>query len=184
MSCNEAGELYTGSSVAADYRYSYETWRLDAYGPDFLETMRQLTDHAALAGDPQYDAIYAQYTALPDSLPQNVYDMAVVMAGGAHNPYEQMVNMEHYLRTNYRYTLTPGNVPRGRDFVDYFLETGEGYCVYFASCDGGDGTHAGHPGKVCHRVCPPAGRRRMGGTGIHRACVGGVLFPRRRLADL
>ena len=33
--------------------------------------------------------------------------------------------MEHYLRTNYRYTLTPGNVPRGRDFVDYFLETGE-----------------------------------------------------------
>lgn len=133
VSCNEAGELYTGSSVAADYRYSYETWRLDAYGPDFLETMRQLTDHAALAGDPQYDAIYAQYTALPDSLPQNVYDMAVVMAGGAHNPYEQMVNMEHYLRTNYRYTLTPGNVPRGRDFVDYFLETGEGYCVYFAS---------------------------------------------------
>lgn len=131
--CNEAGELYTGSSLAADYQYSYETWRLEAYGPDFLETMRQLTDSAARGPDPQYEAILAQYTALPNSLPQNVYDMARVMAGGARNPYEQMVNMEHYLRTNYRYTLTPGSVPENRDFVDYFLETGEGYCVYFAS---------------------------------------------------
>ena len=41
--------------------------------------------------------------------------------------------LETYLSSNFRYTLTPSNVPSGRDFVEYFLETGEGYCVYFAS---------------------------------------------------
>ena len=55
------------------------------------------------------------------------------IAGGLASPYRQMEQLEAYLSTRYTYTLTPGNVPRNRDFVEYFLESGEGYCVYFAS---------------------------------------------------
>lgn len=39
-----------------------------------------------------------------------------------------------YFRQNYRYTLNPGAVPSGQDFVEYFLfQSGEGFCTYFAT---------------------------------------------------
>lgn len=42
--------------------------------------------------------------------------------------------IEKYLRENYKYTLTPSEVPEGAEFVDYFLfEVKEGYCTYFAT---------------------------------------------------
>ncbi len=42
--------------------------------------------------------------------------------------------VNRFFENNYRYTLSPGKVPEGRDFVDYFLtESKTGYCSYFAS---------------------------------------------------
>lgn len=39
-----------------------------------------------------------------------------------------------FVRDTGEYTLTPGNVPKGMDFVQYFLtENRKGYCVHFAS---------------------------------------------------
>lgn len=39
-----------------------------------------------------------------------------------------------YFRQNYSYTLNPGAVPSGQDFVEYFLfQSGEGFCTYFAT---------------------------------------------------
>jgi hypothetical protein len=48
--------------------------------------------------------------------------------------YEKSLALTDYLRKNYTYSITPGNLPSGRDFVDYFLfEVTEGYCVHFAT---------------------------------------------------
>lgn len=48
--------------------------------------------------------------------------------------YEKAHALTEFLRKNYTYSLTPGNLPSGRDFVDYFLfEVTEGYCVHFAT---------------------------------------------------
>lgn len=48
--------------------------------------------------------------------------------------YEKASTLTEYLRANYTYSITPGNLPGGRDFVDYFLfEVTEGYCVHFAT---------------------------------------------------
>lgn len=48
--------------------------------------------------------------------------------------YEKASALTEYLKANYTYSLTPGNLPSGRDFVDYFLfEVTEGYCVHFAT---------------------------------------------------
>jgi len=48
--------------------------------------------------------------------------------------YEKASVLTEYLRANYTYSLKPGNLPSGRDFVDYFLfEVTEGYCVHFAT---------------------------------------------------
>ena len=42
--------------------------------------------------------------------------------------------LKDYFSKNYRYTLSPGSVPDGRDAVEYFLmDSREGYCTYFAS---------------------------------------------------
>lgn len=42
--------------------------------------------------------------------------------------------VRQYLSSNYEYTLEPGRVPEGSDFVTYFLTNSRrGYCVHFAS---------------------------------------------------
>lgn len=42
--------------------------------------------------------------------------------------------VKDYLSANYTYTLSPGKVPEGKDFVEYFLtDSKQGYCTYFAT---------------------------------------------------
>lgn len=42
--------------------------------------------------------------------------------------------VKNFLRNNYSYTLSPGKIPDGEDFFEYFLsESKEGYCSYFAT---------------------------------------------------
>ena len=67
-------------------------------------------------------------------MPENVKATAYRVVGEESSPYRQAVLLQEYLQNGeFRYTLTPGSVPRNRDFVDYFLETKQGYCTYFAS---------------------------------------------------
>ncbi|MGB4590578.1 MAG: transglutaminase domain-containing protein [Clostridiaceae bacterium] len=48
--------------------------------------------------------------------------------------YEKASILTEYLKEHYTYSIKPGNLPSGRDFVDYFLfEVTEGYCVHFAT---------------------------------------------------
>lgn len=77
---------------------------------------------------------YERYTALPGNLPERVRELAQSITAGAQNDYEKARMLEAYLRGNYRYTLSPGDLPQGRDFVDHFLfDIQEGYCVHFAT---------------------------------------------------
>jgi len=78
------------------------------------------------------------YTVLPDHFPARVGNLAryVVDSAGAVTTLEKAVVLEDFLRShdNFTYSLTPGNTPPDRDFVDYFLfDIRMGYCTYFAS---------------------------------------------------
>lgn len=43
-------------------------------------------------------------------------------------------SIQSYLDENFTYTTSPGKLPDGKDFVEYFLkETQKGYCTYFAT---------------------------------------------------
>ena len=78
-------------------------------------------------------AIQARYTALPETLPQRVRDLAQEAAGSADNPYDQAVALERFLR-QYPYSLDVRLPPSGVDPVDYFLfEQQTGYCDFYAS---------------------------------------------------
>jgi transglutaminase-like putative cysteine protease len=79
-------------------------------------------------------AFYKKYLQLPSTLPERVRTLAQELTKDAKTDYEKAKVIEQYLKNNYTYTLTPGDVPKGYDFVDYFLfESKEGYCTYYAT---------------------------------------------------
>ena len=78
-------------------------------------------------------ALLARYTALPDSVPQRVHDLAIEVAGGLDNPFDQARALEQFLR-QYPYSLDVTLPPPNQDPVDYFLfDLQAGYCDYYAS---------------------------------------------------
>jgi len=82
---------------------------------------------------PHADWIHEVYTRLPEDFPGRVEELARSIIEPAENDYERARLLEEYL-LRFGYTLTPGNTPIDRDFVEYFLfYQQEGYCTYFAS---------------------------------------------------
>ncbi|TYQ18021.1 UNVERIFIED_CONTAM: Transglutaminase-like enzymes, putative cysteine proteases [Acetivibrio alkalicellulosi] len=78
--------------------------------------------------------VFDNYTFIPQTVPDRVYELANDIIKGETNNYEKAKAIEKYLSENYFYTLLPGNTPDERDFVDYFLfDIEEGYCTYFAT---------------------------------------------------
>ena len=81
-------------------------------------------------------ALIARYTALPNSVPERVHELARQVAGGpdlAPTPYDQAKALETFLR-QYAYSLEVELPPADRDPVDYFLfDLQAGYCDYYAS---------------------------------------------------
>jgi len=80
------------------------------------------------------ETIYKKYTQLPVVVTPRVRKLAQDLTKDKDNAYDKAKAIETYLSNNYPYTLTPGNSPRKKDFVDYFLFEGKkGYCTYYAS---------------------------------------------------
>ncbi|NLL06288.1 MAG: transglutaminase domain-containing protein [Clostridiaceae bacterium] len=78
--------------------------------------------------------VYLKYLEVPDTVPQRVRDLAISITKNEDNDYDKVKAIEQYLSKSFKYNLTPGDVPDGVDFVDYFLfERKEGYCTYFAT---------------------------------------------------
>jgi len=99
---------------------------------DLLINMVSTLGHDAFLAD-YADFVYENYLQLPYDLPQRVIDLAHDITMGYNTDYERIRALQEFL-IQFPYTLTPDPVPRGRDFVDYFLFDGqEGYCVYYAS---------------------------------------------------
>ena len=79
------------------------------------------------------ESVYERYSALPESLPDRVFELAYDLTKDCKSDYEKIIAIQKYLQS-FTYTLTPGSVPKDRDFVDYFLfDNQEGYCTYFAT---------------------------------------------------
>ena len=87
---------------------------------------RALTDYQS-----RIESVYLQ---LPKGLPQRVEELTQHIIEGKQTDYQKAEAIRDYLKTNATYTKTPGEVPKDRDLVDYFLfDQKEGYCTYFAT---------------------------------------------------
>lgn len=130
---NRQGEMYMNEEPSVNAIYTFTTEIPDRKSETFEEDFLLLESLCADARDPYFSEVFENNSALPDSLPQNVYDLAGEITKNAATPAQKAFEIERWLRENCTYTLTPGDVPEGRDFVDYFLETRKGYCTYYAS---------------------------------------------------
>jgi transglutaminase-like putative cysteine protease len=78
------------------------------------------------------DNIRSRYLDHPQLSPQMSAYLNTLLEG-ADTPIEKCKRIESKL-SEYAYTQTPGDIPEGEDFLDYFLLTKqEGYCTYFAT---------------------------------------------------
>lgn len=89
---------------------------------DFYEVFRE---RAAIINN--------KYTQLPQDIPTRVKDLAYDLTKDKDNKYDKLKALEAYL-LELEYSYTPGKVPKGEDFTDYFIfENKQGYCTSFAT---------------------------------------------------
>jgi len=74
------------------------------------------------------------YLQLPGNISDRVRALSEELTKDCGNNYDKAKAIEKYLRSSYSYTLKPSEVPKKREFTDYFLFEGkEGYCTYYAT---------------------------------------------------
>ena len=127
---NQGSEVFITRSLQAGD--SYAVTYLPMLATD--SGMAALAEKLAAVSDTMYAAAQSAYTAVPDHIQQEIYDIAAAVTAGCETPWQKAVALRNYLRTNYTYTLDVQDPPRDIDFVAWFL-LGErqGYCTYFAS---------------------------------------------------
>jgi hypothetical protein len=99
---------------------------------DNVDPITSRWDFYEILGD-RAEMIQAQYTGLPDALPERVRELANDLTAEYDTTYDKLKAIEGYLR-NYKYNLHTQKLPKGMDFTDYFLfESKEGYCTAYAT---------------------------------------------------
>ncbi len=110
--------------IEALYREGLPQELLDA----LPEEQRQLLQKEAVYSNFVYD----NYMEVPAELEEKLLE--AYGTGGNFTFQDAVEWAADQIRGSGSYTLTPGQTPAGRDFVEYFLFEGrEGYCVHFAS---------------------------------------------------
>ena len=112
----------------------------DTYSASYLSMkatdsgMAALVAQNAKVDDPYYAQARTQYLHLPTHIQQEIYDIAFSVTKNCNTPWEKVVALRDYLKSNYRYDLNVDAPPESIDFVAWFLLAEKrGYCTYFAS---------------------------------------------------
>ncbi len=95
-----------------------------------------LTRNAVSEAENDYLLFAQQAYTMPDGEQKERFRRIAEDAGLSRqgDNYRAALAVAAYVRNAGTYTLTPKSVPKGRDFIEYFLTEGhEGYCVHFAS---------------------------------------------------
>lgn len=122
-------------------------WRFDKEGRTVVGDRKQTTKGvkyrvksllvqptaAQLAAAPDPAAAFrAEYTQVPDTLPEVVSRTALEVTRGAANPYEQAVALQKYFHSgDFKYS-TKVRSGTGVEAIANFLRDKEGFCVHYA----------------------------------------------------
>lgn len=104
---------------------------------DIQVQQKQFTDTQLETATSSTQLISSSYLRLPSSLPQRVRTLAKRITADAKTPYEKVIAIQTYLRSDPRFTYSKTDAqqtPANRDYVDYFLfDSPIGYCDNFSS---------------------------------------------------
>lgn len=131
-------DLYV-KPVSTVNRYEYEYFydlRLEDYMKNLLNPQDQWFLDYSEDEKSYRNFVYEEYTRLPEEgLERLKTDFSKQMAWSqADNISDAISYVKNYLHSNTEYTLSPGKLPKGKDFVEYFLyENKVGYCTHYAS---------------------------------------------------
>lgn len=80
--------------------------------------------------------VIERYLQLPTGFSQQVIDLANVITAEAETPYDQVVAVTDYLRSNITYASVIPPAPANEDIISWFLfQQQEGFCTYYASAE-------------------------------------------------
>ena len=132
-----SGQLFSKYWLQPHQQILMETRLLQTELSGFARTVRQIQDGLD-AGQRQIPAAisqrYLQMPALPEYETGGFMSSLVAsLTEGIGDPYQRVLILRQYLRQNCQYNLTVSVPPADMDFVTWFLQTREGYCVYFAT---------------------------------------------------
>lgn len=119
----------------------YEPKDSEPYSFTYMDLMGKALYHLdgeLEAGFEAYDQfVMDQYLQVPEGLRtrlETLADNEILRDGDEIESESDLIQQVVSFLSSYQYTLTPGAVPRGEDFVEYFLfQSQQGYCVHFAS---------------------------------------------------
>jgi hypothetical protein len=79
--------------------------------------------------------VYARYLTVPPDVKSIIVGLMGDVTVNTQEQKEYYLGyVKDYLAKNYTYTLAPGKVPEGVDFIKHFLlDSKQGYCTYFAT---------------------------------------------------
>ncbi len=117
----------------ASYDYSYNLLDIS----ECLNTDLEIPSGTNYSqGERRYrEFVYDTYTRLPEEgLDRLKHDFSREQVGPASENIQDAIDYVKDYLNQFTYTLSPGKLPKGEDFVEYFLyENKIGYCSHFAS---------------------------------------------------
>ena len=144
---NETGEVFITRDVAYGDSYSFDVWLPNGS----LETLGPAVNRASTLRDDDYETVYAEYTALPSGISEDLYWLLQDVIDGRESTYEKALAIRDYLRgQDFVYTIDARYPPEGEDFVSWFvLQERRGYCTYYASAMAVMARLCGIPARYC-----------------------------------
>ncbi|MCR4621373.1 MAG: transglutaminase domain-containing protein [Clostridiales bacterium] len=126
---NNIGELFASRQLQNGDTYSFEYYEfINADG------LADIIDEAEAETDKNWPFVALLNRDVPQGVDAQVRELTQRITAGSASPYEAALAIRDHLRQNGSYTLSPGYVPDGADFVSWFINDGmKGYCMYFAS---------------------------------------------------
>lgn len=147
-----------GSMDTEDYLYVSPTIEKEEYDFTYYEPMNDWEELLQLEGLPRslvgnlmgeeylelislkyqehlyLESIYDVYTRLPEKGLEQLKNDFMIDSYELPSIPERILFVQEYLKSNTSYSLKPGKLPEGKDYVEYFLyENKIGYCAHYAS---------------------------------------------------
>lgn len=131
----DLGAIPKDGKVANAFDYRYDLTNLFDYNINVFSYDDEFQEH--FKQEKKYrEFVYDTYTKLPESgLERLAANFSRNYVGeSSENIWDAITYIREYMDKNTRYTLAPGKLPKGKDFVEYFLyENKLGYCAHYAS---------------------------------------------------